>query len=661
MELLNRNKTPKELSAGDIREKYDKSQRAMQSDQWNFVLNRLFVHGDQWLYADRPRNTVRPYPRDPSRVRLTVNKLWPATRHLMAKLLSRDMIFEVPPTETDDASIRGSMTSEAALADLQFEHKWEELRERIAWDTWLGGTAALALDWDASAGPTLEHDQFGNPVGTGEIIETALTVLEVAWEPGTKDAERGTWWIRACALPPSEVAEMYDLGKEPSADASAAFGYVGRSLDSSNTAMTPLTLVLTYYQRPTKRNPKGCVKTVIGDKIVEQGPWPFPWEDKLNMVVFRETKVAGKATGETVLTSAVPIQTAYNAAWSNLVEHLKLSGNARLMIPDSAIDGIDELTDLPAEILQYNSQGGAPSWLTPAPLPAWVIEQPLMLGQQIDDIVGLHDVSRGSAPKNVESGIGISVLVEQDTTPLGALTKELAAGFSRYASMVLELYSAKVNDTRYAKVHGTKEVGPQVVPWTGKSLAGQTRAVVPLDSVMPRSRAALMAFAKELWDRKIIVDPAMFAKVADLPSHEYLIDSMDRDASKAQRENQAMALGEICVPAEFDNHGTHIKRHNDDLRKTLRYETLDEAQRTIIDKHVLAHEIMAAEEMGKQVAKMNVNPALAASATSQEAAPLPPGMEPPPQEVPGMPPVPGPPAQGSSNDQFAQETGPTPV
>jgi hypothetical protein len=43
-----------------------------------------------------------------------------------------------------------------------------------------------------------------------------------------------------------------------------------------------------------------------------------------------------------------------------------------------------------------------------------------------------------------------------------------------------------------------------------QGLAGQTGVSIPMDAVMPRSRTALMAIAKELWDRKIIQDPQMF-------------------------------------------------------------------------------------------------------------------------------------------------------
>ncbi len=659
------------ITAGEIREKYTQSNYALQRAQWNYVLNRAFLLNEQWVNFDQVRQTVAAIPREPDRLRVTFNQLAPASRHLMSKLLSRPLVFEVAPCEPDDGSIRGAQVAESVLADLHKSHNWEDAREDIAWSAWLGGTSVLALDWDQTAGRLVTtSDEYGDR-GTGEICETALNILEVAWEPGARKAEKGLWWIRAQVCPPSEVQEKYGLKDLPPSDATAAQGFMGRtlSLEDIGRPVPNLTLVMTYYERPSKKRPAGCVATVVGNQIVDgPHPWPFPFKDRLNMVLFRETKVAGKAHGETIFTSAVPVQVALNQSMSMILEHLKLTGNSRMLMPDTM--DIQDLSDLPGEVLNYNIAGGKPEWLSPGPMANWVMESPQMLKAQMDDILGLHDVSRGIAPSNIESGVGLSVLVEQDTTPLGALTRELAFGFERFACLVLETYAANVKDTRKAKVQ-QKGYSPEVIEWNGKSLAGQTTASVPMDAVMPRSRTALMAFAKELWDRKIIQDPAMFTKVADLPGQDDLLDSIDGDAAKAKRENRDMGVGKAVTPRDFDVHAVHIKRHND-FRKTLRYESMPVEWQEVVDDHIMAHERMAFEEAGKQVAKMNVHPGLGTVPTAANEAPMP--MAPPPgmpgeMGAPTTPPAPGvpsgregmaPPAPAGMEDMVPQGDSPIP-
>jgi hypothetical protein len=631
MALFERDKNA--ITPKTVRERYQKSAQAMRRERYEYALNRSFLSGEQWVYWDRPRDVLRSLPRDPARVRATVNRLWPASRHLMAKLLSRPLVFEVPPADTDDATVKGAHTAEAVLIDLHREQKWEEMREHLAWSAWLGGTSVLALDWDAKAGPTIGTLPIsGEGFGTGEICATPLTIMEVAWEAGTRDAEKGVWWIRAQALPPAEVQAMYDMKDAPKADASAAEGFLGRNLIQEDRSETPidLTLVLTYYERPNPQRPKGAICTVVGDEMVDgPKPWPFPWKDRLNIVTFRETKVAGRATGDTVYSAAVPIQTAYNASWSNIIEHLKLAGNARLMLPEGSVEGFDELSDLPGEMFTYNSALGAePKFLEPPQLPSWVMNEPDMLARQMDDIMGLHEVSRGQAPSNIESGVGLSVLVEQDTTPLGALTRELAHGFERFGTLVLKLYQAKVKETRVSRVRSQGRI-PEVVSWTGESLAGQTVVTVPMDAVMPRSRAAMLSFAERMLTIGVLPKdrPDVFARIADIPDQDALLEGVDPDAAKALRENHLMTIGQTPVPADFDNHAVHIQRHNV-FRKSARYETMDPELRELVDLHIQGHETMAAEEAGEQFAKAQVSAALSGAPTANEAAALPEGIVP---------------------------------
>jgi hypothetical protein len=534
------------VTAKLVKERYERGAKAMRLERQAYILNKAFLQGEQWCDWSDSQDTLRDFPRTDSRVRVTLNRLRPASRHLMAKLLSRDLVFEVAPSDTDSATIRGAKTAEAVLSDLHREHKWEELRETLAWSTWLGGTSILSLDWDASAGtPISQLPQTGATVGTGEICEKALNILEVAWEPGVRDAERAYWWVRAQALPPAEVQCRYGLKKCPPADAAAAVGYLGRALTQRDGgAPLELTLVLTYYERPSKLRPNGAVATVIGEEIVDGGvkPWSFPWKDRLNIVVFRESKADGRATGDTVFSDAVLTQAAYNQSWSSLLEHAKLAGNARLLWPEGS-EEIDDLTDLPGEVVSFSAALGEPKWLVPPQLPSWILEQPDRLGRQMDDQLGYHDVSRGVAPGGLESGVGLSILVEQDSTPVGQLTKEFAHGFERFASMALRLYQAKVKEPRTARIKAPGTIS-EVVNWTGAALAGQTVVDIPMDAVLPRSRAAMLSFAERMVSLGIIdakASPDVFAKLADLPDQHGLLSAIDEDAAKAERMIQLMA------------------------------------------------------------------------------------------------------------------------
>ena len=122
----------------------------------------------------------------------------------------------------------------------------------------------------------------------------------------------------------------------------------------------------------------------------------------------------------------------------------------------------------------------------------------------------------------------------------------------------------------------------------------------------------MLAFTDKAMEMGLISNVAQYAKVADLPGSEDIIAAAAPDMAKARRENAAFVLGEVMVPAVFDDDDTHIEIHNE-FRKTARYEQLSEENREDVDLHVQAHEMNAAEKAGRAQLQAGASPALAAA------------------------------------------------
>lgn len=620
-----------------VRDRYETAIKAVRAEAQEYWLNHAFVRGHQWLYFNAQTRRLDQVPSDPDRVQVTINRMWPASRIAVAKLMQRQMTFEVMPEQADDATIRASRLSEAVVSAISYDHGWEVKRETNYWQTWKGGTAGICVDWDPRAGETasLADTSAGetDPVMTGDTVETTLSIAEMAVQPGVHDAERALWWIKAQAMTPEDAQATYDLPVRPPADASIGLTPFQKKLLTSHVGQgeepIDMTLVLTYYERPNRQTPQGRVAVVIGNEFVDGGekPWPFPWKDRLNLVITRETPIENRWAGETVLSAARPVQVAYNASWSSIIEHMKLAGNARLMVPNSALDIIDQLTDLPGELLPYADGLEKPSYVSPPQMPQWWIEQPVRLGKEMDDILNVHDVSRGTAPVNIESGYGLSVLAEQDSTPVTRLAKEAAQAWGRVASLCLKLYQANVKETRKASVRAPGQ-GGELVTWTGQDLMGQTTATVPLDAVMPRSRAAMQALAEKLLTMGQITSFSQFARIAELPGQRDMIEAVNPAVAKARRENHLLKAGRAIVPEPFDVHASHIEEHNV-FRMSVRWDEMSDTDKELVNQHVQAHEVLAAEAMGRQVSKVAVDPALAAVPDADGAPSLSPDQLPP--------------------------------
>jgi hypothetical protein len=667
---------PKQKNIVD--ERWKMAVAPLKRDTRNYWINTSFVVGEQWITWSNTEQAIRRLEADPRRARITRNRIKRSLIINLAKILKNPLDFDVSPDSADDAAVKGAELAQTALIDVRDRRNWEQVRRAETMSTMIGGTAAVSIEWDPAGHKKVGTTENGVDYGVGEACLDALSIIEFAGQPGVEDAELGQWWVKQTAEDPDDVAERYGIDP-PEPDATTAVGAWETRIVAAAATMSGATrsydgrvMVRTLFERPSRKNPAGRVTTSVSGNIVQDVPWPFPWKDRLNLVVFRDFPMDGRWTGESRITDAIPIQTEINLARSVFADHLKKAGNARLWIPDTSIDE-DDLTDDPGQPAFYNPIGGAhPVWATPPDMPQWEIQYPEQAASEIDDILGVHDVSRGEAPPGIEAGVALSVLAERDDTPLGLIARDQAEGWGRIGTMVLRLYErflkapGREMAVKPRGVVGATSPRPYAVDFTGEMLHGQTKATVPMEVMQPRSRAVQMAQASSLMQMGAFGTPPdlrLYVRVADLPDKDRLLAALSADADRAQRENEQMFRDQAAEIQKFDNHAVHISEHNW-ARKSERYERLSASEKNLFDVHVKAHETMAAEEAGRQEMKATESPALAAAAQAD----APPGSGVPPaaaealaaQQQGGMP-GPAMPAQMPPEAAIPPPPAPTPA
>ena len=578
-------------------------------------LNHAYLEGYQWLEWSPVELQVQGLPDDDDRVQATFNHIRANTRTVMAKLTQRPLTFDCLPTAYDDATIRAAKISESIIIDVSAAHNWEQKREGHIKATIKGGTGIVAVDWS-------EENK--------DTIETVLGVPEFVVEPGARELEKARWWIKLQLLPPAEVRSMFPefFDENPRADGrlgqTTAYEYTHRNI--------PLTRVYTYYERPNPLRPKGLVKVEVDGRTVETTEWNFPWRDKLNFRAATESFIENDAYGSTIWSDVRSPQTALNAAWSAALEHMRDASTNRIVLDQSWADQVDILTDRPGQPIVGRLERGAPQYLKAPGLPSGIADLIQMLKLEIDNLMGVHDVSRGQAPANIESGYGISILAEQDSSPVGRLVKEMARVWSGVAEMVVKLHEAEVKEKRTTTIH--EGTGPVRREWKGSDIMGQTKMIVPEDAIMPKSRAAQQQWAGEALQMGLISpdDPLAvmrFAKLADMPDKRGIIAATLPDVDKAIRENEMVVMDEVPMPRSFDDHAIHIEVHNE-FRKSLQYDLMTDQQREDIDNHIKTHEKYAMEALGQQRVGQAMDPALGMLPNADGAPPVEPL---PPEEV----------------------------
>src|SRR5262245_11696346 len=112
--------TPKpgeQITAAKVRELWDNGTKATRGEREQAAVNAQFLRNRQWVYFNRGSGRLEEVPRSPARVRATVPRIGPDSRRIIAKLMRRALTFDVQPTSPDDAAIRASRISEAALVE----------------------------------------------------------------------------------------------------------------------------------------------------------------------------------------------------------------------------------------------------------------------------------------------------------------------------------------------------------------------------------------------------------------------------------------------------------------------------------------------------------------------------------------------------------------
>jgi len=586
-------------SAVEVVKMWVEADQYLVKERRDYWMNGSYYAGHQWVWWDFTRNIVQEldYSNEAERgSRITVDKYGPRTSSLIARLLRSELSWEVQPSGTDDYSLRRQRLQEQLLKAEQRHGKWELIREMGLLQTLFGGASAICIDWDPDKGEDFEMDPINAiSVPVGGVRLTSLGINEFTVEPGSQSVEDARWWIRCTSLPPKQIQEKYQMEEEPHPDAEAVLSARHRSILLRRPGGSPpkTTLVYVYYEKPSASSP-GCVVHVVNNKIVYMDEaWPFPFKT-LNLSLFRQKKIPNTWVGHTLLTPARDVQYAYNRARSTILEHMRKAANARLMVPAGSVDDADTISTDPADVMEYNGEIGEPHWQTAPEVPRWISAEAQYLEAELDDIFHSHQVSRGEAPGDRNSGLALALLAEKDDTPLAPMARDQAEGWSRIGEMALSLYrlNAQNNDFARKATVITEQGVPQQISWGADDIDQQPVVIVPLEATMPRSKIATQSIITNLAQQF----PAVFQQVnakslsqmLGLPDPREFLSQMDPDSAKAEWENGLLMQGVAIIPENFDVHDIHINVHNRQ-RKSPSYELLDPALRQYLDLHVMAH------------------------------------------------------------------------
>lgn len=540
---------------------FERARRARWRFESQWYVNLSYYFGRQWINwlngADPGIARLHEPQAPPWRVRLVINRIKPAIRREMSKVMKEKPTAFVIPSSTDDSDIAAARAGEAI-----FEHLWRTLDMKT--ELWMAqfwrcicGTGFIKDWWD----PRGEGPDGMGTVGT-EVPSPFHLYFSNLEQP---KIDRQEYIVHLSVKSPEEVETMFGVKVAPDAVERGGGVIESQYLRALNLEPGNVSQVCCkeIWIKPNVRFPRGAMYVWAGGKILycamdpATGDPVWPLYKKEYPFTKFDGVPTGRFYGDSTIIDLLPIQKEYNRTRSQIIESKNQMSKPQLLAPNGSIDP-KKITSEPGLVITYRVGFDKPTPLKLENLPPYVLQELDRCLLDMADISGQHEVSTGTVPQGVTAASALSFIQESDDTMIAPIINSLEAGVERLGRHFLchaHLY--------WDGPHMVKVLGPDNT-WESREfskldLRGNTDLNVQAGSAMPRSIAAKQALIMELLKLQVIT-PEQGLRYLEMAETGQMYEELQLDRRQAERENMKMSDPEIVQPDFGDMFNTLLEQ-----------------------------------------------------------------------------------------------------
>lgn len=620
-----------------------KNERWKAERQW--YLNLAMYFGKQNIVVHDTPGTSKQFklvtpPAPYYRARPIINRIRPLIRTEMAKLTAQKPNAFIVPASSDDRDLYAANAGEQIWDSIFREHKLHaKLRRAIFWAS-LTGNGFIKAYWDDT-----KLDKLSNQMG--DLCYEAITPFHI-FVPDLKEVEieDQAYVIHASIRSLDELKLVYGQGvsvERSDAEVLEESFLNVMGIDNKAKGKNSTTTVLEVWIKPgrVKEYPQGGIITVAGSTVLQYVEGNQYVHSQFPFMHIRHVET-GKFYGDSTIVDLIPLQREYNRTRGQIIEAKNRMAKPQLAAEMGSVDP-NKITSEPGQIILYRPGFQAPSPIPLQPLPSYVLEEQDRIKQDMDEIAGQHEVSRGQVPPGVTAATAISYLQEQDESKLSYTYDSIEEAVEKLGYQTLCYVKQYWDTPRQVRVVGL-DGSFDVMAFQGSDLRDNTDIRVEAGSALPTSRAAKQAFIMDLMKMGFI-DPNKGLEVMEIGGINKIYEQIQVDVRQAQRENLKMAQATpellqqnhmeqlqkylqspegqqkaqngmimqgpggdlldisnitmggppeplqlpLLVPVNsWDDHRTHIERHNA-YRKSQAFDQLSPEAKQLFEDHVNGH------------------------------------------------------------------------
>lgn len=568
-------------------------------------INTSFFLGKQWKLWDDKARVLREDNKVPRyRVRLTANKIFPTIKTKIAQMLKARPTFTVLPNSSEDEDAMA-----AKIGDKVLKHLWRKLDLDVSVHelaTWIFtcGAGFVKYYWDAQTGKVVGFNDDQTPIYEGELCVEVVSPFEMIVDCEAKNMQDLLWaqqtrprtldWIRTQFPETGEYVrsekEQQDDFKRKLKKTSALSQHISGSTEDA--PKEPYAIVKEYWHKPGAKYPKG-LHAIVADNVVlykeplvkEKGDLP-----ELPLIMFSENIMPGRFWPVSTTEQLISLQKEYNKTISQIVEIKNLVAKPKVLNPKGSGVAKSSFTTEPGEIIEHRA-GLAPGYMQLPQMPVFVSENLARISQDIDEISGVNEVSKGMRPEGTRSALQLQFLAEQDASKIATTIHLFEKSLGQLGTRMLSVIQGKYKESRQLKIVG-KNSEHELMGFKGSDLKGNFDVHVQTMSALETSKAALRAQLLELVQYGFVTPenthPSKLLSMMELGNMQAFYDINTRHESISKRENMVIAKGGLAKAEEWEDHNIHVSVHNE-FRNTLEYQKLPEVTRKYMDAHIKQH------------------------------------------------------------------------
>lgn len=586
-----------------MREAFQRCENGIALITYDWLANKLFKGGEQWLEPDggsvgRMRRTADDGKRNKL---VTLNVYQSHARTIVSKLIAQQPLPVVTPATSGSDDRASARACEHLIKYFWRSKQLQQEYIYLVTDMVDCGGGWWYLDWDESAGeevtvaPEASEELSDEPppepktVKTGDVVVRFVSNFEMRVDPAANRWQDAKWCGRVYPLSVKEVKELYGIDATPDWPAG------NTAVVSPDYWMNPqrlqdgqLCAVREMWHLPCKEYPDGFHWTAISGEIVKKeklrgGVLPFEY------VEFQPDP--DNFFGTTPMSFARQPQRQFNTNVTLICEGRNRNVYGTWLAAREA--QMDTPTGVAGEIVGYNGNASPPRFVEQQPISQQIFSFNALLSDSMSMVTGIGMSALGDQSA-ATSGRDRLYAAEEDNTKLGITLQCLHAFLKRCAMKMLNLWRDNAEFPLKYAVGDPNAMG-DIEEFDARQIAYRD-VEMSIDSSLPLNRQARREEILALYQGGLL-DRDKALKLLEFGDVDEAIGAKNLDVERARNENRLLYIQEIQAQ-EWEDHAAHLEQHMAEIKQQKAYND-PQAQQRIAD-HMNQHRMFMQQALGMQ-------------------------------------------------------------